>query len=103
MVMITTWFLFCRETTNTYTIDAPPVFGYLGPSTRKYSVDGDLKLPFISDKLETIKSPRRHLFGSVRDEDLSFQYTGGCSLTQTVFNGTANIDSINNLLTVELI
>uniref|UniRef100_N1QW51 Amino acid transporter transmembrane domain-containing protein n=1 Tax=Aegilops tauschii TaxID=37682 RepID=N1QW51_AEGTA len=89
-----------RETTDTYTIAASPIFGYLGPSTSKYSIDGgrsglasDLRLPFISDKLESVKSLRRHLLGSVRDEKLSFQYTGeiyvgqGCSVTQTVFNG----------------
>ncbi|VAI50476.1 unnamed protein product [Triticum turgidum subsp. durum] len=89
-----------RETTDTYTIAASPIFGYLGPSTSKYSIDGgrsglasDIKLPFISDKLESVKSLRRHLLGSVRDEKLSFQYTGeiyvgqGCSVTQTVFNG----------------
>lgn len=103
--MTMTWCLFCRETTDTYTIAASPIFGYLGPSTSKYSIDGgrsglasDLKLPFISDKLESVKSLRRHLLGSVRDEKLSFQYTGeiyvgqGCSVTQTVFNGTANVE-----------
>uniref|UniRef100_A0ACD5YXJ7 Uncharacterized protein n=1 Tax=Avena sativa TaxID=4498 RepID=A0ACD5YXJ7_AVESA len=89
-----------RETTDTYTIAASPIFGYLGPSTSKYSIDGgrsslasDPKLPLISDKLESVKSLRRHLLGSARDEKLSFQYTGeiyvgqGCSVTQTVFNG----------------
>ncbi|KAF7080900.1 hypothetical protein CFC21_084896 [Triticum aestivum] len=66
----------------------------------KYSIDGgrsglasDLNLPFILDKLEPVESPRRHLLGSVQDEDPSFQYTKeidarqGCSVTQTVFNG----------------
>uniref|UniRef100_A0ACD5ZAG0 Uncharacterized protein n=1 Tax=Avena sativa TaxID=4498 RepID=A0ACD5ZAG0_AVESA len=89
-----------RETTDTYTIAASPIFGYLGPSTSKYSIDGgrsilasDPKLPLISDRLESTKSLRRHLLGSARDEKLSFQYTGeiyvgqGCSVTQTVFNG----------------
>lgn len=89
-----------RETTDTYTIAASPIFGYLGPSTSKYSIDGgrsglasDLKLPLLSEKQESVKSLRRHLLGSVRDEKLSFQYTGeiyvsqGCSVTQTVFNG----------------
>ncbi|XP_051192098.1 amino acid transporter AVT1A [Lolium perenne] len=89
-----------RETTDTYTIAASPIFGYLGPSTSKYSIDGgrsslasDSKLPLISDKLESVKSLRRHLLGSARDDKLSFQYTGeiyvgqGCSVTQTVFNG----------------
>uniref|UniRef100_A0A453PTH1 Uncharacterized protein n=1 Tax=Aegilops tauschii subsp. strangulata TaxID=200361 RepID=A0A453PTH1_AEGTS len=105
--MITTWCSFCRETTDTYTIAASPIFGYLGPSTSKYSIDGgrsglasDLRLPFISDKLESVKSLRRHLLGSVRDEKLSFQYTGeiyvgqGCSVTQTVFNGNYKYPNI---------
>ncbi|XP_048536403.1 amino acid transporter AVT1A-like isoform X2 [Triticum urartu] len=56
------------ETTDTYTIAASPI-------------------------LEPVESPRRHLLGSVQDEDPSFQYTKeidarqGCSVTQTVFNG----------------
>jgi hypothetical protein len=104
--MLTTCCLFCcRETTDTYTIAASPIFGYLGPSTSKYSIDGgrsslasDSKLPLISDKLESVKSLRRHLLGSARDDKLSFQYTGeiyvgqGCSVTQTVFNGTRNTE-----------
>ncbi|KAL5208267.1 hypothetical protein ABZP36_032702 [Zizania latifolia] len=95
-----------RETTDTYTIAASPNFGYLGPSTSKYSIfDGgrsglgsDLKLPLLSDKLdgkqESVKSFRKAL-GSAIDEKHSFrvQHTGevcigqGCSVTQTVFNG----------------
>lgn len=105
--MITTCCSFCRETTDTYTIAASPSFGYLGPSTSKYSIfdvsrsglGSDLKLPFLSDKLdgkqESAKSLRKYL-GSVTDDKLSFhlQHTGevyigqGCSVTQTVFNGT---------------
>ncbi|KAG8059180.1 hypothetical protein GUJ93_ZPchr0002g24023 [Zizania palustris] len=95
-----------RETTDTYTIAASPNFGYLGPSTSKYSIiDGgrsglgsDLKLPLLSDKLdgkqESVKSFRKVL-GSAIDEKYSFrvEHTGeayigqGCSVTQTVFNG----------------
>ncbi|VAI50470.1 unnamed protein product [Triticum turgidum subsp. durum] len=98
--MAKAWCLFCRETTDTYTIAVSPILGYLGPSMSKYSIDGgrsglasDLNLPFILDKLEPVESPRRHLLGSVQDEDPSFQYTKeidarqGCSVTQTVFNG----------------
>ncbi|KAK3155490.1 hypothetical protein QOZ80_2BG0203890 [Eleusine coracana subsp. coracana] len=95
-----------RETTDTYTIAASPSFGYLGPSTSKYSLldlgrsglGSDLKLPLVSEKgdinQEAIKSLRKSL-GSIRDERISFhvQHTGeiyisqGCNVTQTVFNG----------------
>ncbi|XP_037455518.1 amino acid transporter AVT1A-like isoform X1 [Triticum dicoccoides] len=87
------------EASDSYTIAASPIFGYLGSSTRKSSIDGDLKLPFISDKLESIKSLRRHLPGSVRDEDLSFQHNGGCSVTQTVFNGINALAGVGLLST----
>ncbi|TVU28862.1 hypothetical protein EJB05_20398 [Eragrostis curvula] len=95
-----------RETTDTYTIAASPSFGYLGPSTSKYSlldlarsgVGSDLKLPLVLDKgdgkQESLKSLRKSL-ASIRDERISFhvQPTGeiyitqGCNVTQTVFNG----------------
>ncbi|KAL6911996.1 hypothetical protein ACP4OV_000801 [Aristida adscensionis] len=95
-----------RETTDTYTIAASPSFGYLGPSTSKYSLldlgrsglGSDLKLPLVSDKpdgkQESVKSFRKP-YGSMRDDKVSFhsQHTGevyigqGCSVTQTVFNG----------------
>ncbi|XP_066328711.1 amino acid transporter AVT1A-like isoform X1 [Miscanthus floridulus] len=95
-----------RETTDTYTIAASPSFGYLGPSTSKYSLldlgrsglGSDLKLPLVSDKADgkqdSVKNlPKTH--SSIRDERVSFQsqHTGeiyisqGCSVTQTVFNG----------------
>ncbi|XP_062220533.1 amino acid transporter AVT1A isoform X3 [Phragmites australis] len=95
-----------RETTDTYTIAASPNFGYLGPSTSRYSLldlgrsdlGSDLKLPLVSDKgagkQESVKNLRKSL-GSIRDERISFhlQQTGeacisqGCNVTQTVFNG----------------
>ncbi|KAL6633403.1 hypothetical protein ACP70R_026074 [Stipagrostis hirtigluma subsp. patula] len=95
-----------RETTDTYTIAASPSFGYLGPSTSKYSLldlarsglGSDLKLPLVSDKLdgkqESIKNLRKS-HGSIRDDKVSFRsqhteeiYIGqGCNVTQTVFNG----------------
>ncbi|GJM87232.1 hypothetical protein PR202_ga03166 [Eleusine coracana subsp. coracana] len=92
-----------RETTDTYTIAASPSFGYLGPSTSKYSLldlgrsglGSDLKLPLVSEKgdinQEAIKSLRKSL-GSIRDERISFHivlYTELYSLliilTDTVF------------------
>jgi hypothetical protein len=96
-----------RETTDTYTIAASPSFGYLGPSTSKYSLldlgrsglGSDLKLPLVSDKADgkqdSVKTLPKTL-GSIRDERVSFQlqHTGelyitqGCNVTQTVFNGT---------------
>ncbi|RCV08684.1 hypothetical protein SETIT_1G346700v2 [Setaria italica] len=95
-----------RETTDTYTIAASPSFGYLGPSTSKYSLldlgrsglGSDLKLPLVSDnadgKQDFVKTLPKTL-GSIRDERVSFhlQHTGevyisqGCNVTQTVFNG----------------
>uniref|UniRef100_A0A804PPQ9 Amino acid transporter transmembrane domain-containing protein n=1 Tax=Zea mays TaxID=4577 RepID=A0A804PPQ9_MAIZE len=95
-----------RETTDTYTIAASPSFGYLGPSTSKYSLldlgrsglGSDLKLPLLSDKADgkqdSVKTLPKTL-GSIRDERVSFQlqHTGelyitqGCNVTQTVFNG----------------
>jgi solute carrier family 32 (vesicular inhibitory amino acid transporter) len=102
--MIYTFFF--RETTDTYTIAASPSFGYLGPSTSKYSLldlvrsgmGSDLILPLVSEKgeinQEAIRSLRKSL-GSIRDGRISFhvQPTGeiyisqGCNVTQTVFNG----------------
>jgi len=102
------WYsLFFRETTDTYTIAASPSFGYLGPSTSKYSLldlgrsglGSDLKLPLVSDKADGNQDSVKNLpktLSSIRDERVSFQlqHTGeiyisqGCSVTQTVFNGT---------------
>jgi hypothetical protein len=102
------WYsLFFRETTDTYTIAASPIFGYLGPSTSKYSLldlgrsglGSDLKLPLVSDKADGKQDSVKNLpktLSSIRDERVSFQlqHTGeiyisqGCSVTQTVFNGT---------------
>ncbi|OEL30731.1 hypothetical protein BAE44_0008251, partial [Dichanthelium oligosanthes] len=95
-----------RETTDTYTIAASPSFGYLGPSTSKYSLldlgrsglGSDLKLPLVSDKVDGKQDSVKNLpktLGSIRDERVSFhlQHTGevyisqGCNVTQTVFNG----------------
>ncbi|CAD6242019.1 unnamed protein product [Miscanthus lutarioriparius] len=95
-----------RETTDTYTIAASPSFGYLGPSTSKYSLldlgrsglGSDLKLPLVSDKADGMQDSFKNLpktLSSIRDERVSFQlqHTGeiyisqGCSVTQTVFNG----------------
>ncbi|XP_066322792.1 amino acid transporter AVT1A-like [Miscanthus floridulus] len=95
-----------RETTDTYTIAASPSFGYLGPSTSKYSLldlgrsglGSDLKLPLVSDKADGNQDSVKNLpktLSSLRDERVSFQlqHTGeiyisqGCSVTQTVFNG----------------
>ncbi|EES07655.1 hypothetical protein BDA96_04G347200 [Sorghum bicolor] len=95
-----------RETTDTYTIAASPSFGYLGPSTSKYSLldlgrsglGSDLKLPLVSDKADGKQDSVKNLpktLSSIRDERVSFQlqHTGeiyisqGCSVTQTVFNG----------------
>ncbi|KAJ1281387.1 hypothetical protein BS78_04G302100 [Paspalum vaginatum] len=95
-----------RETTDTYTITASPSFGYLGPSTSKYSLldlgrsglGSDLKLPLVSDKVDAKQDSVKNLpktLGSIRDERVSFhlQHTGelyisqGCNVTQTVFNG----------------
>ncbi|RLM80847.1 hypothetical protein C2845_PM12G29330 [Panicum miliaceum] len=96
-----------RETTDTYTIAASPSFGYLGPSTSKYSLldlgrsglGSDLKLPLVSDKADgkqdSVKNLPTKTLGSIRDERVSFhlQHTGelyitqGCNVTQTVFNG----------------
>ncbi|CAD6249173.1 unnamed protein product [Miscanthus lutarioriparius] len=95
-----------RETTDTYTIAASPSFGYLGPSTSKYSLldlgrsglGSDLKLPLVSDKADGNQDSVKNLpktLSSIRDERVSFQlqHTGeiyisqGCSVTQTVFNG----------------
>lgn len=106
-IMMVICCLFCRETTDTYTIAASPSFGYLGPSTSKYSIlDGgrsslgsDLKLPLLSDKLDgkqdSVKSLRKTLGSAIdRKSSLLTQHTGevyiaqGCSVTQTVFNGT---------------
>ena len=100
-----------RETTDTYTIAASPSFGYLGPSTSKYSLldlgrsglGSDLKLPLVSDKADgkqdSVKNLPTKTLGSIRDERVSFhlQHTGevyisqGCNVTQTVFNGTTII------------
>ena len=100
-----------RETTDTYTIAASPSFGYLGPSTSKYSLldlgrsglGSDLKLPLVSDKTDgkqdSVKNLPTKTLGSIRDERVSFhlQHTGevyisqGCNVTQTVFNGTTII------------
>jgi len=103
--------LFFRETTDTYTIAASPSFGYLGPSTSKYSLldlgrsglGSDLKLPLLSDKPQGKQDSSKNLlaesepFGSVlSDGKLSDSLqqaatapiTPGCNLTQTVFNGT---------------
>ncbi|XP_006649117.1 amino acid transporter AVT1A [Oryza brachyantha] len=107
-----------RETTDTYTIAASPSFGYLGPSTSKYSIfeggrsslGSDLKLPLLSDKLdgkqESVKSLRKTL-GSAIDGKSSFltQHTGevyigqGCSVTQTVFNGVNVLAGVGLLST----
>ncbi|KAG2662142.1 amino acid transporter AVT1A-like [Panicum virgatum] len=96
-----------RETTDTYTIAASSSFGYLGPSTSKYSLldlgrsglGSDLKLPLVSDKADgkqdSVKNLPTKTLGSIRDERVSFhlQHTGevyisqGCNVTQTVFNG----------------
>ncbi|CAL4967370.1 unnamed protein product [Urochloa decumbens] len=95
-----------RETTDTYTIAASPSFGYLGPSTSKYSLldlgrsglGSDLKLPLVSDNVDGKQDSVKNLpktLGSIRDERISFhlQHTGevyisqGCNVTQTVFNG----------------
>ncbi|RLN08511.1 hypothetical protein C2845_PM11G23450 [Panicum miliaceum] len=94
-----------RETTDTYTIAASPSFGYLGPSTSKYSLldlgrsglGSDLKLPLVSDKADGKQDSVKNLptKTSIRDERVSFhlQHTGelyisqGCNVTQTVFNG----------------
>jgi vesicular inhibitory amino acid transporter len=103
---------FFRETTDTYTIAASPSFGYLGPSTSKYSLldlgrsglGSDLKLPLVSDnadgKQDSVKTLPKTL-GSIRDERVSFhlQHTGevyisqGCNVTQTVFNGNYHLNT----------
>uniref|UniRef100_A0A0D9VM00 Amino acid transporter transmembrane domain-containing protein n=1 Tax=Leersia perrieri TaxID=77586 RepID=A0A0D9VM00_9ORYZ len=108
-----------RETTDTYTIAASPSFGYLGPSTSKYSIfeggrsslGSNLKLPLLSDKLdgkqESVKSLRKSTLGSATDGRSSFltQYTGevyigqGCSVTQTVFNGVNVLAGVGLLST----
>jgi len=99
--------LIFRETTDTYTIAASSSFGYLGPSTSKYSLldlgrsglGSDLKLPLVSDKADgkqdSVKNLPTKTLGSIRDERVSFhlQHAGevyisqGCNVTQTVFNG----------------
>uniref|UniRef100_A0A0D9YZG8 Amino acid transporter transmembrane domain-containing protein n=1 Tax=Oryza glumipatula TaxID=40148 RepID=A0A0D9YZG8_9ORYZ len=107
-----------RETTDTYTIAASPSFGYLGPSTSKYSIlDGgrsslgsDLKLPLLSDKLDgkqdSVKSLRKTLGSAIdRKSSLLTQHTGevyiaqGCSVTQTVFNGVNVLAGVGLLST----
>ncbi|KAJ8477954.1 hypothetical protein OPV22_021681 [Ensete ventricosum] len=109
-----------RETIDSYTISASPVFGYLGPiPSLRYSsldihsqsaLDSDIKLPLllgsIYEKQESDKNLRRSLT-STPDRSVSFkvQSSGegyirhGCSVTQTVFNGVNVLAGVGLLST----
>ena len=91
--------IFFREATDTFTIAAPPGFGHLGDDRGRGS---DLMLPLLSDKPEgkqdSVKNLLPEHLGSVicdgklpdnlHQEATAAPITQGCSLTQTVFNGT---------------
>ena len=90
---------FFREATDTFTIAAPPGFGHLGDDR---GLGSDLTLPLLSDKPEgkqdSVKNLLAEPLGSVlcdgklpdnlHQEATAAPITQGCSLTQTVFNGT---------------
>ncbi|XP_078157765.1 transmembrane amino acid transporter family protein [Carex rostrata] len=98
-----------REATDTYTITASPVFGFLGRSSLDISRSGlgsDLRLPFLSDhniasgKQESEATLLPEPCTSQIDESISFHLQhGGCSLTQTVFNGVNVLAGVGLLST----
>ncbi|KAJ1281388.1 hypothetical protein BS78_04G302200 [Paspalum vaginatum] len=91
-----------RETTDTYTIAAPPGFGHLGGGDCGGLCSSDLKLPLLSDNPELKQDSVKNLFAQepltsvLSDGELTYglrqapataPITQGCNLTQTVFNG----------------
>jgi hypothetical protein len=83
--------IFFREATDTFTIAAPPGFGHLGDGR---GLGSDLTLPLLSDKPDGKQdsSVKNLLCDGKLSDNLHQAATApisqGCSLTQTVFNGT---------------
>lgn len=96
-------FLLCRETMDSYTITASPIFGALGrapnliyssfETSSKTNLEQDAKIPLLPEQKEDVDRISVTQSSWLQKSSFHKQLTGelpighGCSMTQTIFNG----------------